>query len=114
MSLRTRLAVGAGKTVQWATRRLGLGGGTNLPGRIARRIAPMMLQEQIERLKGGAILVSGTTGKTTTTRMLATILERVGASVLHNPAGANLITGLAATGCTLQTHSPSRIQGAGG
>ncbi len=97
MSLRTRLAVGAGKTVQWTTRRLGFGGGTNLPGRIARRLAPALLQEQSRRLSDGVVLVSGTNGKTTTSRMLATILDQAGAQVLHNRAGANLITGLTAT-----------------
>ena len=101
MRLRSRLAVAAGKTVQFASRRLKLGGGTNLPGRIARRIAPRMLHEQMQRLSHGAILVSGTNGKTTTARMLATILTQAGQPTLHNRAGANLITGLTATALDL-------------
>src|SRR6185436_1987054 len=39
----------------------------------------------------------GTNGKTTTTRMLAAVLAADGRKILHNRAGANLVTGLTAT-----------------
>lgn len=97
MSLRNQFALGMAKATQWGSRRFGLGGGTNLPGRVARRLAPNVLQYQAARLSGGVILVSGTNGKTTTSRMLATILQQAGHPALHNRAGANLISGLTAT-----------------
>lgn len=97
MTFRNQLALSVAKAAQWGTRRFGLGGGTNLPGRVARRIAPNVLRYQAARLAGGVILVSGTNGKTTTSRMLAAILAHAGSPALHNRAGANLITGLTAT-----------------
>ncbi|HEY1015481.1 MAG TPA: MurT ligase domain-containing protein [Herpetosiphonaceae bacterium] len=110
MSVRGQLALGLGRLAQLATRQLNLGGGTNLPGRIARRIAPDVLREQAARLPGGVILVSGTNGKTTTSRMLAAILEAGGGKVLHNRAGANLITGLTAATLDMGVWGAPRYQ----
>ncbi|MBA3468137.1 MAG: DUF1727 domain-containing protein [Herpetosiphonaceae bacterium] len=101
MSVRDQLALAVARATQWGSRRFGLGGGTNLPGRVARRLAPNVLRYQAGRLSGGVILVSGTNGKTTTSRMLATILQQAGHPALHNRAGANLITGLTATALDL-------------
>ena len=95
--LRRLLAIYAGKTAAFLSRQLRLGGGTNFPGTLARRIAPMVLQQLAAALPGGVVLVSGTNGKTTTTRMIASLLRDAGLQVLHNRAGANLITGLTAT-----------------
>ncbi len=96
-SLRSTAATIAGKAAQQLSRRLGTGGGTQLPGVVARRVAPAVLAELSAALSDGVILVAGTNGKTTTARMIAAILERHGRRVLHNRAGANLITGLTAT-----------------
>jgi UDP-N-acetylmuramyl tripeptide synthase len=98
--LRTTAAILAGRTASLLSRGLRLGGGTNLPGRVARRIAPDVLQDLAAALPKGVVLLSGTNGKTTTTRMIATILEHNRLNVLHNRAGANLITGLTATALT--------------
>lgn len=86
----------AGKSALLVSRRLGRGG-TQLPGVVARRIDPTILRDLVERLPRGVVLVTGTNGKTTTSRMLASIIESCGMRVLHNRAGANLITGLTAT-----------------
>jgi lipid II isoglutaminyl synthase (glutamine-hydrolysing) len=90
-------AVLAGKAALLAARSLRLGGGTNLPGVVARKLAPGILRSLTSALPAGTALVSGTNGKTTTTRMIAEIVRASGRSVLHNRAGANLITGLTAT-----------------
>ncbi len=79
------------------SRRLGTGGGTQLPGVVARRVAPGVLRDLAAALPQGVVLVTGTNGKTTTSRMLAAILKSHGLRLLHNRAGANLITGLTAT-----------------
>ena len=97
INIRLMTAILAGKVVGFASRRLGRGGGTNLPGLVARRIYPATLRALSARLKGGVILVAGTNGKTTTTRMIATALENAGRHVLHNRAGANLVSGLTAS-----------------
>lgn len=93
----TPLAVAIGKAAGRISRQLRLGGGTTLPGTIARRIAPGVLRELSTALPHGAVLLSGTNGKTTTSRMIAEILRANGERVLHNRAGANLIAGLTAT-----------------
>ncbi|MDE3078288.1 MAG: DUF1727 domain-containing protein, partial [Chloroflexota bacterium] len=46
------------------------------------------------RLENGTILVSGTNGKTTTSRLIGSILTAQGFRVVHNRAGANLMTGV--------------------
>jgi UDP-N-acetylmuramyl tripeptide synthase len=95
--LRLVAAIGAGKAAGLASRLLRAGGGTTLPGVVARRIAPDTLRRLTASLPGGVIVVGGTNGKTTTTRMIAAILVADGRQVLHNRAGANLVTGLTAT-----------------
>ncbi len=97
LNFRLAAAIAAGKTAGLASRVLRAGGGTTLPGVVARRIAPNILRYLSAALPGGVIVVGGTNGKTTTTRMLAAILAADGRRVLHNRAGANLVTGLTAT-----------------
>ncbi|HET9224475.1 MAG TPA: MurT ligase domain-containing protein [Roseiflexaceae bacterium] len=97
LDLRLAAAIAAGKAAGLASRALHMGGGTTLPGVVARRIAPDTLRRLSAALPQGVALVGGTNGKTTTTRMLATILKDDGRNVLHNRAGANLVTGLTAT-----------------
>lgn len=99
LSLRRMAGTLAGKTALLLSRRLGRGG-TQLPGVVARRIDPSILRELADDLPQGVVLVTGTNGKTTTARMLAAILQCHGWRVLHNRAGANLITGLTATAVT--------------
>ena len=96
-SLRRAAAVLAGRTAQQLSRRLNAGGGTTIPGVVARRVAPNVLRDFSAALPEGVVLVTGTNGKTTTARMLASILGAAGRRVLHNRAGANLLSGLTAT-----------------
>jgi UDP-N-acetylmuramyl tripeptide synthase len=96
-SFRRLAAIALGKTASLLIRALRLGGGTNLPGTLARAIAPDLLRHLAGGLPRGVILLSGTNGKTTTTRMIAHILRAEGLRVLHNRAGANLVSGLTAT-----------------
>ncbi|NTV99732.1 MAG: DUF1727 domain-containing protein, partial [Oscillochloris sp.] len=97
MAFLTPLAVVLGKMAGQLSRRLGAGGGTTLPGALARRLAPTILCDLSAALPHGALLLSGTNGKTTTSRMLSEVLRASGERVLHNRAGANLIAGLTAT-----------------
>jgi UDP-N-acetylmuramyl tripeptide synthase len=71
------------------SRASGAGGGTTAPGRLLLRIVPGAIETLSERLSDGITLVSGTSGKTTTARMLAAILMANGQAVVHNRAGAN-------------------------
>jgi lipid II isoglutaminyl synthase (glutamine-hydrolysing) len=91
---RALLAIAAGKAAQIASRRLGRGGGTSLPGVVAGRIDPGLLPRLAGQLPLGVVMVAGTNGKTTTARMLADILTRGGHAVVHNRSGANLLSGM--------------------
>ncbi|MBD2493589.1 MurT ligase domain-containing protein [Nostoc sp. FACHB-280] len=92
--LRLGLAVSVAKTVTFAVRSLRLGAASVLPGSIARRIEPRLLQLLSQQVKNGVILIAGTNGKTTTSLLLKTILERKGYHIAHNSTGANLENGL--------------------
>ncbi len=90
---RRLLAAAATNAVSEVSRRLGLGGGSVIGGRVGLVIDPGL----VAGLAAGrrCALVSGTNGKTTTTRLLAAALGGPG-SVATSSAGANLPAGLAA------------------
>ncbi|NJL83151.1 MAG: Mur ligase family protein [Chloroflexaceae bacterium] len=92
--VRLGLAVAAAKAVTAVVRGLRLGAASVLPGEIARRLHPRMLSLLCQQVKHGVILVVGTNGKTTTSLLLRTILEKSGYRVIHNETGANLLNGL--------------------
>jgi UDP-N-acetylmuramyl tripeptide synthase len=94
--VRGTVAVLAGKATGALSRLGGWGGGTTFPGDVARAIDPKVLRRLAGDLKGGAVLVTGTNGKTTTARLIATLLEGLPARVVANRAGANLIFGATA------------------
>ncbi len=87
-------ALAAAKVAGAGIRRVGRGGGTAAPGLVADRIDPDLLGKLAARLDRGAIVVAGTNGKTTTSRMVADILEADGLRVAHNRSGSNLLRGV--------------------
>lgn len=103
--IRATMAVNAAKGTALASRTLGRGGGTAIPGHVADRIDPNLITRFSAQLGRGAVVVAGTNGKTTTSKMIADVLEADGAKVVHNRSGSNLIQGIAAT-CA-QFSSPS-------
>jgi UDP-N-acetylmuramyl tripeptide synthase len=94
--MRRTAAVWAGKATGALSRISRLGGGTTLPGDVARAIDPDVLRKLSRDLKHGAIVITGTNGKTTTSRLISWVLEGAGYSVVSNRAGANLIFGATA------------------
>ncbi len=92
--LRLSLSVSTAKIVTSLVRLLRLGAASVLPGSIALRIQPQALPLLFSQVRRGVILIVGTNGKTTTSLLLRTILERQGWRVAHNATGANLINGL--------------------
>ena len=97
MDARLALALSLGKGAGIATRLLRRGGGTALPGLVATRVEPDIVTKLRRQLLGGRILVTGTNGKTTTSRILAAILDAAAAPFLHNREGSNLMRGFAST-----------------
>ena len=87
------LALPAGKAVRVLSR-LTRHGGSALPGKVVERIDPTFLARTLSRLPRGVVLVSGTNGKTTTTRMVASMLESLGLKVFTNPTGSNFTRGV--------------------
>lgn len=92
--VRLGLAVSIAKSVTFLVRSLRLGAASVLPGSIARRIEPRLLELLSQQVKNGVILIAGTNGKTTTALLLCTILEHKGYKIAHNSTGANLENGL--------------------
>ncbi|MBV9279319.1 MAG: DUF1727 domain-containing protein, partial [Chloroflexi bacterium] len=88
-------AVAAAKLSGRASRLLGRGGGTAFPGLVAARVDPGIVRDLSAQLPYGSIVVSGTNGKTTTARMLGSILSEAGYRPLRNTAGSNLMRGVA-------------------
>jgi UDP-N-acetylmuramyl tripeptide synthase len=72
------------------------GGGSALPGLFVETIDPGFIARTLTSLTEGIILVSGTNGKTTTTKMVVELLESQGKKVFTNRTGSNFTRGVAA------------------
>jgi UDP-N-acetylmuramyl tripeptide synthase len=95
-TVRQTVSIGASQATLAALRRTGRGG-TAAPGLVALRIDPEVVARIAGRLPDGTVVVAGTNGKTTTSRLIADIIEASGRQVIHNRAGSNLARGVAAT-----------------
>ena len=102
--IRKTAAVWAGKATGALSRISRRGGGTTLPGDVARMIDPKVLTKLAQDLTKGSIVITGTNGKTTTARLVTWLLEGAGYKVVSNRAGANLIFG--ATAAALDKAGP--------
>lgn len=107
---RLALSVVGAKLAGSAIRRIGKGGGTAAPGLVAERIDPGLLTKLSAQLPHGALVIAGTNGKTTTTRMIADILQANAWQVVHNRSGSNLVRGVVAAYVN-QTSATGRIRG---
>ncbi|MBC7550909.1 MAG: DUF1727 domain-containing protein, partial [Cellulomonas sp.] len=90
--LRTSLAVAAGKVARVAARLRG--GGSAMPGLVVERVDPRFLTHALADLPRGVVVVTGTNGKTTTTKMLVAILREHALTVFTNPTGSNFTRGV--------------------
>ncbi|MGI8911673.1 MAG: MurT ligase domain-containing protein [Rubrobacteraceae bacterium] len=95
-SVRLSAAITAARSAQFASRTLGRGGGSTVPGVVARRVDPSVLAKLSRRLPLGSAAITGTNGKTTTARMVSKILQTAGIQAVNNSTGANLVTGVTA------------------
>lgn len=83
-----------GKAVRYAARLRG--GGSALPGLFVERISPNFVPDTLAQLPHGVVVISGTNGKTTTTKMVVALLESQGLKVFTNRTGSNFVRGVAA------------------
>jgi UDP-N-acetylmuramyl tripeptide synthase len=72
------------------------GGGSALPGLVVEKIDPGFMARTLSTLPLGVAVVSGTNGKTTTTKMVVELLESQGLRVFTNRTGSNFTRGVAA------------------
>src|SRR5207237_2485779 len=70
------------------------GGGSAVPGLVVNRLAPRFLGSVLSSFPEGLVVVSGSAGKSTTTKMLVAVLEAHGKRVFTNPSTANISQGL--------------------
>lgn len=73
------------------------GGGSALPGLVVERIDPNFIKDTLSQLPLGVVVISGTNGKTTTTKMIVELLESQGLKVFTNRTGSNFTRGVAAS-----------------
>ena len=90
--MRLFLAVLIGKAIRVVAKLRG--GGSALPGRIALMIEPKLIQKTLGSLAHGAIFVSGSNGKSTTTALITSTLASQGLEVFSNPSGGNMPQGI--------------------
>lgn len=72
------------------------GGGSAFPGLFVEKIDKSFVSDVLSTLPRGVVLVSGTNGKTTTTKMVVELLESQGLRVFTNRTGSNFSRGVAA------------------
>ena len=88
------LTIILGKAVRYAARLRG--GGSALPGLFVEKIDPEFVSQTLAQLPKGVVLISGTNGKTTTTKIVVNLLESQGLRVFTNRTGSNFVRGVAA------------------
>lgn len=73
------------------------GKGYTLPGLWILKLFPNILSNSNFNYKKGIVLISGTNGKTTTSKLIADILRSNNISVVNNSTGSNLLRGIVTT-----------------
>jgi UDP-N-acetylmuramyl tripeptide synthase len=103
MTLRGRAALAAGSAARWASRTTGRGAGAMIGGLVAMTLDRSILGQLATGRR--TVVVTGTNGKSTTTRMTAAALATIGPTepqgwrhqtVATNAEGANMDAGLVA------------------
>ena len=79
------------------TKTFKLGNGYTFSGYLILRLFPDILKNKCFNYKKGIILVSGTNGKTTTTKLISDVLKENNYKVVHNSSGSNLLRGIVTT-----------------
>ena len=95
MNVRSVVAMMAGRMVHAVLHGVLHRAASQLPGRVALAVDPQVVAHLRRKLQAGSVVVCGTNGKTTTTNLVASMLEAAGMSVLCNRDGANMLPGVA-------------------
>jgi len=92
--MRHQYTVLIGKAVKYLAKLRG--GGSALPGLFVEKIDADFVKRSLSDLPHGVVVISGTNGKTTTTKMVVELLESAGLKVFTNRTGSNFSRGVAA------------------
>jgi UDP-N-acetylmuramyl tripeptide synthase len=87
-----------GKFIVFVSRALHIGNGSTWPGHLVLFLDKKFIEKNLEANKNlRTIFIAGTNGKTTTAKLLRTILEANQKRVFQNEGGANLLNGIASS-----------------
>lgn len=86
-----------GRLVRFAVRLVRPGGGSALPGLVVSKLAPKLVYKTLNSFEHGLVIVTGTAGKSTTTKMIVAIARAHGLEVFTNPSTANIEQGFFST-----------------
>jgi lipid II isoglutaminyl synthase (glutamine-hydrolysing) len=92
--MRLLLAIWLGKLIFFLTRTFKIGGGSAAPGLYALKISPDLVTKLASQIPQN-IVITGTNGKTTTSRMLDHFVRGEKLKTLRNSTGSNLERGIA-------------------
>lgn len=84
-----------GKLFSHLSKFFNLGNGSTWPGHLALIVNPNFCKELLLKTSAKKIVIAGTNGKTTTGKLITTVLEKNKKKYTVNQAGANLLNGLA-------------------
>lgn len=86
-----------GKTISTLSKLSNRGSGSTWPGHIALGLNNTYIKDLLQTAPTQIILIVGTNGKTTTGKILTTILQKQKKKVIQNSSGANLLNGIASS-----------------
>ena len=88
-----KVSIILGKTVSKLSRLRG-NSGSALPGLVIEKTNPKFVKKILSKLPYGVVVISGTNGKTTTTKVVAEALTKQGLKVFTNDTGSNFVRGV--------------------
>lgn len=92
--MRYLAAILIGRMVRLLARIRKPGGGSAIPGLVVNKIAPGYLANALSKFPDGLVMISGSAGKSTITKMVVAILGAHELKVFTNPSTANITQGL--------------------
>lgn len=95
--MRYLAAILIGRLIRVAVRLIRPGGGSALPGLVVSKLAPNLVYKTLRSFPSGYVAITGTAGKSTTTKMVVAIVRAHGVDVFTNPSTANIEQGFFST-----------------